>query len=352
MRYFVSGLLTLCALLRFGSFHAFSQNTIEALWSTSLDFFFDNREYNSVFNKSQTFFGQRIAPEVGVGFDDLHSVMVGAFFLSNYGARPALSVHDYIAYYRYQDQRFNCFAGLIPRSKSFVKYSSAFVNDSLYYYDPNISGLLLQYRGNHGYIELGVDWHSMYSKIDREKFLLFMGSQIWFHSFYAGMHANIYHFSHSRIHDGVVDNMLIYPHIGIDLSSASHFELFDIRAGWMQAFQNDRKYVGKYVFPKGLQFEIQLEKWRFGINNTFYTGQNLMPHWIAPVPDLDYGAGLYWGDPFYRTDSIYDRLEIYWQPHIGDRLSLRISTVHHYDGSCWSWQQKVRFLVNLGRNRW
>jgi hypothetical protein len=76
-----------------------------------------------------------------------------------------------------------------------------------------------------------------------------------------------------------------------------------------------------------------------------------MPYWIAPLPDLDYGSGLYWGEPFYRTDSIYDRLEFYWQPRTGERLFLRFSSVHHYDGHGWSWQQKVRLMVNLGLNR-
>lgn len=32
-------------------------------------------------------------------------------------------------------------------------------------------------------------------------------------------------------------------------------------------------------------------------------------------------------------------------------MNLRVSSVHHYDGHKWGWQQKIIFTVNLGQNR-
>ena len=347
MKHFLRSLLILCAVSVGTFLPAHAQEKTEVLWDASLHFFFDNREYKSELSTSQTLFGMRLAPETGLRFDDFYSVMVGMNFLADYGAHPAIKANDYIAYFQYRGKKINCFAGLIPRSKSICNYAYAFFNDSISYYDPNLSGALLQYRGKSGYVEFGVDWNSMRTGEKREKFLLFLGSRIQIRSFYAGLQASMYHHARSHLYKGVVDNMLLYPHIGLDLATATRFDQFDVRAGWMQAFQNDRTYVGKYVTPNGFQLDVHLERWHFGVKNTLYAGKNLMPYWEATAPNLDYGHGLYWGEPFYRTDSMYDRLELYWQPHISNRLFLRVSSIHHYDGHCWSWQQKVSFKVRI-----
>jgi len=128
-------------------------------------------------------------------------------------------------------------------------------------------------------------------------------------------------------------------------------EKLSVQAGWLQAFQNDRKYVGEYVTPHGFQLEIKAQKWKFGIFNTLYAGKNLMPYYMTDNPSLDYGPGLYWGEPWYRTNRIYDRLELYWQPLCNETMKLRVASVHHYDGHKWGWQQKVLFTVNLGQHR-
>ena len=350
MKPFRLTLLLLCVVLGKSSFHAQAQEKVEAVWDASFDLFFDNREYHSPFTPSQTLFGLRLAPEIGIRFDQDHSIMTGINFLAEFGAHPGVEAKDYIAYYQYKGKRLSCYGGLIPRAKSIASYTRAIFNDSIYYYAPILSGLLLQYKGESGYVEFGLDWNSKITNTDREKFLLFLGSRFHIHSFYAGLQASLYHHSQTLLYDGVVDNMLLFPHIGLDLAETTRFERFNVQAGWMQAFQNDRTFVGKYVSPSGLQLDVSLQKWRIGIDNTLYAGQNLMPYWEAPARNYDYGPGLYWGEPFYRTDSIYNRMELYWQPHIGDRFFLRLSSVHHYDGHCWSWQQKLRFVVNLGKN--
>jgi len=351
MKHLLLNLFVLCMVPVGISSPAQAQDKVEAVWDVSLTQFFDNREYNSVFSRSQTFFGFRLAPEIGIRFDECYSIMAGLNFLADYGARPGIKAEDYIAYFQYKGKKFNGYAGLIPRAKSMGNWAYAFFNDSINYYDPNISGLLLQYLGKSGYIELGVDWHSMISDTKREKFLLFCNTRLHFHYLYAGLQAAMYHHGTTHLDDELVDNILLYPHIGVNLAVVTRFDLFDLRAGWIQAFQNNRQYVGKYVTPGGFQLDIGLEKWHFGVNNTLYTGRNLMPYWVASTTRLDYGSGLYWGDPYYRTDSVYDRFELYWQPRIGKRISLRISSVHHYDGTCWGWQQKVHLMVNLGVNR-
>ena len=151
----------------------------------------------------------------------------------------------------------------------------------------------------------------------------------------------MYHHAGTYLDDGVVDNVLLHPHVGIDLSGKTGMQELSLQAGWLQAFQNDRKCVGDYVTPGGVQIELKVQKWNFGIFNTLYAGKDLMPYYMAD-PSLDYGPGLYWGEPWYRTrHNIYDRLEIYWQPVHTEIMKLRVASVHHYDGRKWGWQQSA-----------
>ena len=338
-------------LLVLGAFqHAAAQ---EVVWGTSFDFFFDNREYKSAVNWPQTLFGARIAPELGVRIEGRHSLMMGVDLLANFGAKPFQTDNEIFGYYQYESPRFKAFAGVLPRRKTIGDYPSAFISDSVKYYDPNLTGLLLQYIGGRGYFEFGCDWNSMITDDRREKFLLFSAGKINYRSLYAGYHLTMYHHAGRNHHDedGVVDNVLIHPHVGVDLSRQTGMEVLSLQVGWIQAFQNDRVYVGDYVTPGGAQIELKAQMWKIGLFNTLYLGDNLMPYYVAD-PSLDYGPGLYWGEPFYRTDKgVYDRMEVYWEPFRTEQMKLRVATVHHYDGVKWGWQQKILFSFNIGQRR-
>ena len=289
--------------------------------------------------------------------------MIGVSLLANFGAKPFEVDNEIFGYYQFISPKFRAYAGVVPRSRMIGEYSGAFFSDSVKYYDPNLTGLLLQYMGGRGYVEFGCDWNSMFSETTREKFLLFSAGRLGLGArqmFFVGYNLTMYHHAgwdsseepDPTVGDGVVDNVLVEPFVGVDFTRiVPCMQELSLRAGWINAFQNDRKYVGDYVTPGGVQIEAHVQKWNFGIHNTFYVGDNLMPYYVAPFDNLDYGPGLYWGEPFYRTDNIYDRLEIYWQPVRTSLMNLRVSSVHHYDGHKWGWQQKIMFTVNLGQNR-
>lgn len=348
MKKYILRYLVLAAVL----ISSFSQvRSQEVVWDAGFDFFFDNREYKSKINWPQTIFGARLSPEVGVRWQQKHSIMVGGNLLANFGARKFGEGSEALFYYQYESEKFRAAAGIIPRRKLIGEYSGAFFSDSIKYFDPNISGLMLQYVGRLGYVEFAADWNSMFGQKSREKFLLFSSGRINKGLFFAGYNLSMYHHAGNFETDGVVDNVLVYPFVGINLRPVTCMEELSLQAGWINAFQNDRKYVGEYVTPGGFEMRIKIQKWKFGIDNTLYCGKNLMPYYVAPEEGLDYGPGLYWGEPFYRTGNIYDRLEIYWQPVKNDKMDLRVSTVHHFDGDIWNWQQKVIFSVYLGQKR-
>ena len=195
------------------------------------------------------------------------------------------------------------------------------------------------------------------------KFLLFSAGRLGLGArqmFFVGYNLTMYHHAgwdsseepDPTVGDGVVDNVLVEPFVGVDFTRiVPCMQELSLRAGWINGFQNDRKYVGEYVTPHGFQLEIKAQKWKFGIFNTLYAGKNLMPYYMTDNPSLDYGPGLYWGEPWYRTNRIYDRHELYWQPLCNETMKLRVASVHHYDGHKWGWQQKVLFTVNLGQHR-
>ena len=71
-----------------------------------------------------------------------------------------------------------------------------------------------------------------------------------------------------------------------------------------------------------------------------------------------YGNSVYTGSPFYRVTpfsegewSLYDRLEVFYEPHIADFLNLRLSIVAHFpDGFRYAgMQQKLSLVFNLDR---
>ncbi len=355
MRKLYSILLLLCAVA------AVSPASAQKFkWEADFDFFFDNREYKSTLQRPSTEFGASISPEVGIGWGN-NSLMAGFSFLQDFGSDPFSRTPDLILYYGYQSKKFGGFAGAIPRHKMIGEYSRAFFSDSVDHYHKTIQGLLLQLSGRKGYFELGFDWDSKMSETTREKFMIFSSGQLRFGVFNMGYQFDMYHHAMYSDRGGVVDNVLVYPYVGLDLSRKIKFlDSLTLRTGWINAFQNDRTYVGEYVTPGGAQIELRIEKYHIGIYNTLYIGQNLMPYYqgcvgyenMTPeeVADLDYGPGLYWGDPFYRTNSIYNRLELYWQPIHNDKINVKISSVHHYDGSRWNWQQMLSVGVLINQN--
>ena len=162
---------------------------------------------------------------------------------------------------------------------------------------------------------------------------------------------------------GVVDNILINPYARIDLGERMGLQKFSITLGWLQALQNDRRNVGRYVFPGGGEFDLEARHWNIGVHNRFYFGTDIMPYYNSfDAGGFKYGAGsLYLGDPFYRVNDrgerkagMYDRLEIFYAPKIGKYLEINVSAILHFNEFHYSGFQQmvgVRFNLNELINR-
>lgn len=339
-----------CVLVLFLTVMSLNAHSQQFLWDLELDTRFDNREYKSEINIPQTLFGARLVPQVGIGWNNGNSIKVGADLVADFGAKPFNTNPSLLMYYSYESKKFNAHVGIFPRSKIMGGYSNVFFSDSVRFYDSSLDGMLLQYMGKRGYVEFACDWNSMLSKTTREKFMLFSSGRYNAKIAYGGYNFSMYHHAGTIDEDGVVDNVLINPYLGLDFSRTLPLDSLTLQVGYIQAFQNDRKYVDKYVKPSGVQIELRIEKYHFGIFNTLYLGKNLMPYYgSTDSGNPAYGNGLYFGEPFYRTNANkYNRLEVYWQPIVKKGMNLRVASIHHFDGKIWGWQQVVSFWVKIG----
>ncbi|HIZ87040.1 MAG TPA: hypothetical protein IAC03_02635 [Candidatus Coprenecus pullistercoris] len=325
-------------------------NAQKLLWDVDFKFGFDNREYMKLTTSpSNTTFGAMLAPKVGLGWGEGHSVYAGVDIYKYFGqSDPALSF-DYLLYYQFDGKYFKANAGAFPRKRLSGHYPKAFF-DEHYFFDGNIEGALLSYTRKWWRIEGAVDWVGCMDEVTRERFSVYSYGQAgapWLNLSYSFM---MTHYAGSGRISGVVDNVWLYPHLSSDLSAFLPRNMYmNIRAGWLQTFQNDRVSGDGYVLPGGFQGEVSIEYWGFGISNTVFAGDNLMPfYYTEDALGIAYGSDLYYGDLFYSTDSgIYDRLEISYHYDFKDFLRLKVASVHHYDGYGWGWQQLVQLTVNL-----
>lgn len=336
---------------------------------------FDNREFaTSCFTPSMTIFGARLTPQVGLALTEKngarHRIMVGIDVMKDFGSGKDLDLFQEIQVYYNLRKKINktdmeIYAGIFPRKVSGGAYSQAFFSDSLRFYDNNLEGLLLKFRRPAAYFEVGCDWMGQYGQTRREKFMIYTsgeGKVLPFLSLgYAGY---MLHYANSEQAKGLVDNILLNPYAKFDISKQSGLQTLSFRLGWLQAMQRDRKYVGAFVYPFGGEFDQEIRNWNVGIHNKAFFGSDMMPYYnMVDNTGAKYGPDLYYGDPFYRIHDdgktgpgFYDRLEFYYEPKIGEYMTIRVSALFHFNGTRYSGCQQMvglRFNLNelLKRNR-
>ncbi len=319
-------------------------------WSVGFDTRFDNREYaGSRLATSQTLFASRLSPSVGLGWGSGSTLWAGADLQLDFGAAELFSTPPRIVmYYQYDSPKYKAVAGVFPRTRMSGYYSSAFFSDSVRFYDNNLEGFLLQYEGEDGSVELGLDWDGMYSADRRESFRIFSAGRGRLGHLYGGYAFSMYHLASCHSVHGVVDNILLNPYVGFDFTGMVPVEAFRLQAGWLQAFQRDRVNENKFVFPYGGVIDLVLENWGFGVSNSLYIGGDQMPYYNR------YSSRLYSGNPFFRTsDGVYNRTELYW--NLSDKISCRygidlhVGVVLHCDGRAVVSQQVAHLSVRLDR---
>lgn len=270
---------------------------------------FDNREIHHPYEPSQTLFGVRLTPTIGLGFNDsiggTHKLMAGVSYVQPFGAKWRDCTVTPTVYYQFDAKGFRLNFGFVPYDFLTEALPDYLRSDSLAFAYPNIQGVLFQYRSKWGYADLLCDWRGMMSADTREAFRILGGGKFRYEWLYAGGYAQLNHLSHnSGTVLGVCDDIVWNPLVGVSVGHLTPLDSLALQVGYIGSFQRDRRAKEQW-FAHGLHIDFILT-WRFiGVRNEFYYGDNQMPLYAQ------YGQILNQGDPRYQA-RIYNRTDIYF----------------------------------------
>ena len=358
---------------------------VRLAWDALFRLNFDNMEYDpSPIASSGTIFGARLTPAIGIdGFarnGSKHRLMLGIDIMKDFGRSP---IPEYMAggatsetdatqnnlrlfgelvfYYRFSaifgKTDLSLTAGIFPKSLSGAEdYPRSFFSDRSRFYDNNYEGLLISFTRPRAYYEAGCDWIGMYGTDRRERFMIFSRGRAevlpWMS---LGYYAYMYHFAGCDNVWGVVDNILLNPYAEFSAAWKLPLQMFRMRLGLLASGQNDRRMSGKYTFPMGGEWTFEIRKWNAGLRHDMFVGKNMMPYYTnADGGGFLYADRLYFGDPFYRMGSdfgVYNRIEVYWEPHLADFVDLRIGLSGHFHEKYSGFQQQVGLVFGVERMR-
>ena len=291
----------------------------------------------------QTMAGVHVAPELGVVWDTLNKVNVGADLLHEFGSPQAIDKLYPTAYYESDRGPIRFMMGAFPRSRAIENYPRLFFQDSVSYYRPNINGIFTEYRKDGNNFNVWLDWTGRQSKTVNEQFFIGFSGKYTAGIFYLQHFGAMFHYAGKMdpvVEEPLHDNLLFLTSGGIDLSGKTCLTKLETNAGWVIRSERSRADNSGWIKSNGLLVETKVEyKW-VGLFNTFYKGNDMMYYYS------ELGNKLYWGDPTYRSKTS-DRSDFYirfLQSHTVDleltySLTFMEERMYH--------EQMLKLIVNL-----
>lgn len=264
----------------------------------NLHSFADNREYAHSNRFSQTIFGTRVSPELGILIDSVHRIRVGFNALHEFGSPKFTNKIDPVVYYQYQKSKWDFYIGSFPRHNLLDDYPRAIFKDTLAYYRPNVEGMLVKAKIGKGHETLWIDWTSRQTDLDRETFLFGLSGVYKPGIFFISHYAMMFHNAGPGISipgDHIQDNGAASLKLGIDLSDRTILDSLTFNTGALMSFERTRS-IGDWETPSGILLEMHAGYKQFALTNSFYTGQG---------HSLIYGDQFYTAKQYNRTDFMY-----------------------------------------------
>lgn len=296
----------LLALLCIFSGSAYAQ---ELIWNVDMNVLFDNREGDHAYTDTKTFLQSQLAPEVGISMQDgTHTIAAGAVWTQpfdkgweGYDIAPTI-------YYSYRHKGVKAAFGMFPTRMLCRRLPNYLWNDSIYYTRHNLHGAMIAAEGRHGYFEAALDWRGMQSKTTREAFGIIARGEYTpspGSKFLAGGTAFMNHFALSEgspEDQHIVDNFIVNPVVGVDLTTSTPLDSLAVRAGVLSSLTRDRA-DSKWRSAAGAWLDVDV-RWRWlSLKNTFYYGGKLFPIYSV------HGSLLNQGEPFYAS-KYYERATV------------------------------------------
>ena len=348
-------------------------------WNLNFDYLFRNYEFDrssNIFEDSYTLHAARLTPEVGVLVKQdasvFHRVRAGVdlFKQMGEGLKAADLIGEPVLYYDAEAAmrgggRFEALAGIFPRRYCEGDYVGLYFDDDILFYDNNLEGILLKYRNNKVFAELGLDWPGKIGDdahpSRRERFQVFTAG-LWNFAgrFSFGWTGSFYHFANSPTNHNVVDNHMLNP--WLEWAPFSFMDELRITAGGVFTYQCDRQHDMDLRFPMGFLSRQVVSKWGIVLDNQFYFGDDLMPFFETKFSDFPYGTELYRGDLAFHTrlsgPGWFDMVNLKYEPSLTRWLKLSVAFSFFLGeppaSSCpvfRGWQQSVGLRVDLDAAR-
>ena len=313
-------------------------------WKADAKGFFDNGEYGNIDHAlSQTMYGFRFSPQVGLAYRDF-SLFVGTHLQTSFGSPKYLDKVSFIGYFQYKNNRHLFRFGAFPREELLPNYTNFFIRDTFNYFRPNMTGLFYQLSGKNNFLNLWLDWTGAQSSVTREAFFAGLSAEQRYKWFFAQVLGYYYHYANTRPHSGdevVHDNGLGQVGVGIDFSQyAKRLYAARLSVNFMVGYECKRDHVTPSKMPLGMVADLHLRYWRFGTRTLYYYGQERFT-----VPTDNY-ALTYWGNPLLRSKS-YLQSQWYCVLFENNFVSAEAAAVFHVQGGRFGSQYLVRLNLNL-----
>lgn len=320
----------------------------------------DNRAYELTdLDNSQTVFAAGLGGGVGAGLrigNSSHRLMAGVSALFPFGgeikARPLIW---YQLNTNLGNSQLQVLGGSFSRGKVGGYYSQLLFSDLNIINDNSFEGFQFSLKATDFYYEFGID-----RKGQKRSSSPMTREQITFYS--AGHHYPIHgqplklgyagyvHFlgnSFEMKADDAVNDVIFYPYAEYDFGSRVNVQRALARLGYYQSFQSDRSEGNRLLAPAKGQVYLELRNWNVGFINDFLFGGDLMPFYDKLGSD-------YFGDPLMARNAggkkfaLYDKVSVYYEPKLLDKLSLRFQVNCHFNGGFAGWQQIVELKYKFG----
>lgn len=318
-------------------------------WSVDYNAIFDNREGDKFYSNNGTIFISRLSPEVGLSFmNGEHRIAAGVSWVqpvgngwSDYKLCPTV-------YYRCETPVWRASFGMFPRSQFISPLPKFLLSDSLAYYQPNVRGVLVQYVKPWGYAELSLDWRSLQSEKNREAFNVNLNTE-WnpVGVLLLGGHAQLNHLARRKkapATEGVNDDLMINPYVGVNLSDKTPLDSLKINAGALVSIQRCR-LLGDWQCRAGLLVNAVAEWKRISVEETFFFGKNVMP--LYPL----FGPLLNMGDPYYQA-PLYSRTDVGYQFVRNRFVNLEAMLTFHATKEAFGFWQSLKLRVFVDEKLW
>ena len=327
---------------------ALAESKVKFAYDTDFLLYFDNREYSSTPGQtSQTIFGIRLAPEIGIQFGDTtefkHKLMAGVAYNQPFGASWGAVTVKPTVYYRIEAKGFDVNLGFVPYRYLKETLPEYLLSDSISYYNANIQGALFQYESEKGYASLLADWRGMYSKEIREAFRVIGTGAYKYKWLQVGGYAMLNHLANSTETNCVYDDIMINPYVSFNLDYLiKPIDIFSIKLGYIGGFQRERATETAFL-THAVNAELSF-RWRFlGLKQSFYYGDSLYPLYEKQKTVLNMG------DPWYQS-KLYSRTDIFIYIYNNRFVNCYASfNIHLNEAGYFNCQQQLIAQFNLGK---